>query len=108
MRTLGIGIAAAITLAGAVAPANAQGLWIGAPVFGVGVGVGPTPYYGGYRGGPYWGAEAMATMATSRAMRTRATDMSRSMTTIRTLTCRTMATLPTRTDPACAPMLTSQ
>jgi hypothetical protein len=56
MRTLGIGIAAAITLAGAVAPANAQGLWVGAPGFGVGMGVGPTPYYGGYWGGPYWGA----------------------------------------------------
>ena len=25
------------------------------PWFGVGIGVGPTPYYGGYRGGP-WGA----------------------------------------------------
>ena len=56
MRTLGIGIAAAITLAAAVTSANAQGLWIGAPGFGVGIGVGPTPYYGGYRGGPYWGA----------------------------------------------------
>ena len=56
MRTLAIGIAAAVTLA-AVVPANAQGLWIGAPVFGVGIGVGPTPYYGGYRGGPYWGAD---------------------------------------------------
>ena len=39
-----------------MAPANAQGLWIGAPGIGVGIGVGPTPYYGGYRGGPYWGA----------------------------------------------------
>jgi hypothetical protein len=56
MRTLGIGIAAAITLAATMAPANAQGLWIGAPGFGVGIGVGPTPYYGGYRDGPYWGA----------------------------------------------------
>ena len=37
MRTLGIGIAAAITLAAAMAPANAQGLWIGAPGFGVGL-----------------------------------------------------------------------
>jgi hypothetical protein len=55
MRTLGIGIAAAITLAAAVTSANAQGLWIGAPGFGVGIGVGPTPYYGGYRGAPYWG-----------------------------------------------------
>ena len=56
MRTLGIGIAAAITLAATMAPANAQGLWIGAPAFGVGIGVGPTTYYDGYRGGPYWGA----------------------------------------------------
>ena len=56
MRTLGIGIAAAITLAATMAPANAQGLWIGAPGFGVGIVVGPTPYYSGYRGGPYWGA----------------------------------------------------
>ena len=56
MRTVGIGIAAAITLAATMAPANAQGLWIGAPGIGVGIGVGPTPYYGGYRGGPYWGA----------------------------------------------------
>ena len=56
MRTLGIGIAAAITLAVTMAPANAQGLWIGAPGFGVGIGVGPTTYYDGYRGGPYWGA----------------------------------------------------
>src|SRR5215831_10291936 len=40
-----------------VAPANAQGLWIGAPGFGVGIGVGPTPYYGRYWGGPYWGAD---------------------------------------------------
>ena len=55
MRKVAIGIAAAITLA-VVAPANAQGLWIGAPGFGVGIGVGPTPYYGGYWGGPYWGA----------------------------------------------------
>ena len=55
MRTLGIGIAAAITLVATMAPANAQGLWIGAPGFGVGIGVGPTLYYGGYRGGP-WGA----------------------------------------------------
>ena len=55
MRTFGIGIAAAITLAATMAPANAQGLWIGAPGFGVGIGFGPTPYYDGYRGGP-WGA----------------------------------------------------
>jgi hypothetical protein len=55
MRKVAIGIAAAITLA-VVAPANAQGLWIGAPGFGVGIGVGPTPYYSGYWGGPYWGA----------------------------------------------------
>ena len=53
MRTLGIGIAAAITLAAAVVPANAQGLWIGAPGFGIGIGVGPTPYYGDYWRGPY-------------------------------------------------------
>src|SRR5262245_16892341 len=56
MRKVAIGIAAAITLA-VVAPANAQGLWIGAPGFGVGIGVGPTPYYGRYWGGPYWGAD---------------------------------------------------
>jgi len=56
MRTLGIGIATAITLAAVTAPANAQGLWIGAPGFGVGIGVGPTSYYGGYWGGPYSGA----------------------------------------------------
>ena len=56
MRTLGTGIAAAITLAATMAAANAQGLWIGAPGFGVGIGVGPTPYYGSYAGGPYWGA----------------------------------------------------
>jgi len=55
MRKVAIGIAAAITLA-AVGPANAQGLWVGAPGFGVGIGIGTTPYYGGYRGGPYWGA----------------------------------------------------
>lgn len=58
MRNVAIGIAAALTLA-AMAPANAQGLWIGAPGFGVGVGVGPyayEPYYGGYSGSPYWGA----------------------------------------------------
>jgi hypothetical protein len=54
MRTLGIGIAAAITLAAAGVPANAQGLWIGAP--GLGIGVGPTPYYSRDWGGPYWGA----------------------------------------------------
>jgi len=59
MRKVAIGIAAAITLA-AMAPANAQGLWVGAPGFGVGIGVGPTyayePYYGGYWGSPYWRA----------------------------------------------------
>ena len=59
MRKVAIGIAAAVTLA-AVAPANAQGLWVGAPGFGVGIGVGPTyayePYYGGSWGSPYWGA----------------------------------------------------
>ena len=58
MRKVAIGIAAAITLA-AGAPANAQGLWVGAPDFGVGIGVGPTyayqPYYGGYWGSPYSG-----------------------------------------------------
>ena len=53
MKTLGIGIAAAITLAAAVVPANAQGLWLGVPSFGIGIGVGPTPYYGGYWRGPY-------------------------------------------------------
>ena len=30
-----------------------QGLWFGAPGFGIGIGVGPTPYYGGYWRGPY-------------------------------------------------------
>jgi hypothetical protein len=57
MRKLVIGVAAAITLA-AVAPANAQGLWLGVPGFGVGIGVGPTyaydPYYDGYWGNRYW------------------------------------------------------
>ena len=86
MRTLGIGIAAAITLAAAVAPANAQGLWVGAPGFGVGIGVGPTPITA-VTGAAHIGAPTMATTSTSRAMRTRATDMSRSITTIRTLTC---------------------
>ena len=107
MRTLGIGIAAAITLAAAVAPANAQGLWIGAPGLGVGIGVGPTPYYSGYWGGPT-GALAMATMATSQAMHTRATPMSRSIATTPTLTLPMMATLPIRMDRACALMLTTQ
>jgi hypothetical protein len=55
MRKAAIGIAAAVTLA-AVVPASAQGLWIGAPGFGVGIGVGPTYAYddGGYA--PSWGA----------------------------------------------------
>ena len=48
--------AAFTELAAALAPANAQGLWIGAPGFGVGIGAGPSPYYAGYWGGPYWGA----------------------------------------------------
>ena len=100
MRTLGIGIAAAITLAATMAPANAQGLWIGAPGFGVGIGVGPTPYYGGYRGAPI-GALVMAMdTATSRPMPTRATPMSPSTATTPMLTCPMMATLPIRMDRA--------
>src|SRR5262245_15831 len=59
-------------------------------------------------GAAHIGAPAMAIMATSRAMPTRATPMSQLMTTTPTLTCRTMATLHIRTDPACAPMATSQ
>ena len=108
MRTLGIGIAAAITLAVTVAPANAQGFWIGAPGFGVGIGVGPTTYYGGYRGGPYSAGLAMAMdtgMATSRLMPTKATPMNRSTATTPMLTCPMMAI---RMDRACALMLTTR
>jgi hypothetical protein len=64
MRKLAIGIAAALSLA-AAAPVNAQGIWVGGPGFGVGVGFGPTyaydayPSYGytnvGYWGEPAWG-----------------------------------------------------
>jgi hypothetical protein len=57
MLKLAIGVAAAFLISAAV-PASAQGLWIGAPGFGIGIGVAPTyayePYYNGY-GGPYGG-----------------------------------------------------
>ena len=61
MRKVAIGIAAAVALA-AVAPANAQGIWIGVPVFEIGIGTGRTyaygdPYYGGYRYGPTYAYE---------------------------------------------------
>ena len=49
MRKVAIGIAAAIALA-SVVPANAQGVWIGVPGFGIGIGTGPTYGYGG----PYY------------------------------------------------------
>jgi hypothetical protein len=52
MRKLAIGVAAVCLTCAAIIPANAQGLWIGAPGFGVGIGVAPTyayePYYDGY------------------------------------------------------------
>jgi hypothetical protein len=61
MRKLAIGVAAACLTCAAVMPASAQGLWIGAPGFGVGIGVAPAyayePYYGGYLGTPYVGAD---------------------------------------------------
>jgi hypothetical protein len=41
MRKLAIGVAAACLTCAAIIPANAQGLWIGAPGFGVGIGVAP-------------------------------------------------------------------
>jgi hypothetical protein len=57
MGKLAIGVAAACLTCAAIIPANAQGLWLGAPGFGVGIGVAPTyayePYYDGYRGAPY-------------------------------------------------------
>ena len=57
MRKLAIGVAAACLTCAAIIPANAQGLWIGVPGFGVGIGVAPTyayePYYDGYRGSPH-------------------------------------------------------
>lgn len=60
MRKVAIGIAAACLTFAAV-PANAQGLWIGAPGFGIGIGVAPTyayePYYNGYWGTPYGSAD---------------------------------------------------
>jgi hypothetical protein len=64
MRKVAIGIAAAIALA-AVAPARAQGVWIGVPGFAIGIGTGPTyaygdPYYGGYRYGPAYASEGYA------------------------------------------------
>ena len=64
MKKVAIGIAAAIALA-AVAPANAQGVWIGVPGFEIGIGTGPTyaygdPYYGGYRYGPTYAPEGYA------------------------------------------------
>src|SRR5262245_721431 len=61
MRKLAIGVAAACLTCAAVMPASAQGLWIGAPGFGVGFGVAPVyayePYYGRYLGTPYVGAD---------------------------------------------------
>ena len=58
MRKLVIALAAAISVTAAV-PANADGLWIGVPGFGIGIGTGPVygygPYYDGYWGGRYWG-----------------------------------------------------
>ena len=64
MRKVAIGIAAAIALA-TVAPASAQGIWIGVPGFEIGIGTGPTyaygdPYYGGYRYGPTYASEGYA------------------------------------------------
>ena len=60
MRKVAICIAAACVTFAAV-PANAQGLWIGAPGFGIGIGVAPTyayqPYYNGYWGTPYGSAD---------------------------------------------------
>jgi hypothetical protein len=50
MRKIAVAIGAVIALA-AVAPASAQGIWIGVPGFGVGIGAAPTygyPYYDGY------------------------------------------------------------
>src|SRR5262245_19936296 len=61
MRKLAIGVAAACLTCAAVMPASAQGLWIGAPGFGVGFGVAPVyayePYYGRYLGTPYVGTD---------------------------------------------------
>src|SRR5262245_17161148 len=61
MRRLAIGVAAACLTWAAIMPANAQGLWIGAPGFGVGIGVAPAyayePDYGGYWGNPYVGTD---------------------------------------------------
>jgi hypothetical protein len=61
MRKLAIGVAAACLTCAAIIPANAQGLWIGAPGFGIGIGVAPTyayrPYYEGYGGTPYVGTD---------------------------------------------------
>jgi hypothetical protein len=61
MRRLAIGVAAACLTCVAVMPANAQGLWIGVPGFGVGIGAAPayayTPYYDGYWGTPYVGTD---------------------------------------------------
>jgi hypothetical protein len=61
MRKLAMGVAAACLTCAAVVPASAQGLWIGAPGFGVGMGVAPAyayePYYGGYLGTPYVGTD---------------------------------------------------
>ena len=57
MRKLVIALAAAISVTAAV-PASADGLWIGVPGFGIGIGTGPVygygPYYDGYWGGRYW------------------------------------------------------
>jgi len=55
MRKVAIGIAAVIALA-AVAPASAQGVWIGVPGFGIGIGAAPTYGYGGpYYNDGYYG-----------------------------------------------------
>ena len=59
MRKLAIGVAAACLTCAAIIPANAQGLWIGAPGFGIGIGVAPTYAYGPYDG--YWGTPYVGT-----------------------------------------------
>ena len=47
MRKLVIALAAAISVTAAV-PASADGLWIGVPGFGIGIGTGPVYGYGPY------------------------------------------------------------
>jgi len=62
MRKFVLAVLAMVGVAAAV-PANAQGVWFGAPGLGVGVGVGPgygagpgyAPYYAAGWGGPTWG-----------------------------------------------------